>query len=88
MVNHCANSKCHKPLHYLRDGKIFLFSHKNSSAHPEGTSARLEHYWLCGICAKEWTLTTDGKDGVKLVKTRRSKFRASQVTPPYIASAS
>ncbi len=88
MVNHCANPICHKPLHYLRDGKVFLFSHKNSGVDQSGKASRLEHYWLCGICAKEWTLTTDGKDSVKLIKTRRSKFRASHVTPPYIASAS
>ena len=25
MVNQCANPKCGKPLHYLREGRIFVF---------------------------------------------------------------
>ena len=25
MVNNCANSGCGKPLHYLREGRIFIF---------------------------------------------------------------
>ena len=25
MVNHCSNPQCAKPLHYLRDGRIFVF---------------------------------------------------------------
>jgi hypothetical protein len=79
MVSHCANPICHKPLHYLREGKVFLFSGKNQSndtskKHPQ----RLEHYWLCGACAKGWTLTPDAKEGgVKLVETGRKRFRAS-----------
>lgn len=86
MVNHCANPICHKPLHYLREGKVFRFSHKNSSAKP-GAPPRLEHYWLCGVCASEWTLASDGDSGVKMLKIRRNKFRASHAMP-YIASAS
>ncbi len=77
MVNHCANPLCHKPLHYLREGKVFLFSHKNMSDKNSKLPQRLEHYWLCGICAKEWTLTSDTKDGIKLMETRRKRFRAS-----------
>jgi hypothetical protein len=25
MMNHCANPQCAKPLHYLREGRIFVF---------------------------------------------------------------
>ena len=77
MVNYCANPICHKPLHYLREGKVFLFSGKNLP----GDRSKLEHYWLCGICAKEWTLTSDVKEGVKLVETRRRRVRASYSVP-------
>jgi hypothetical protein len=76
MVNHCANPICHKPLHYLREGKVFLFSRKNAAGNSK-LPDRMEHYWLCGICAKDWTLTSDIKDGVKLVQTRHKRFRAS-----------
>ena len=79
MVSNCANPICHKPLHYLREGKIFLFSRTRKSASEDGSSLphRLEHFWLCGDCAKEWTLTVDGNDGVKLVEIKRRHFRAS-----------
>lgn len=70
MVSHCANPVCHKPLHYLREGKVFLFSKKSASG--DALPHRLEHFWLCGICAKEWTLTMDG-DAMKLVQTRRKR---------------
>ena len=70
MVNHCANPVCHKPLHYLREGKVFLFSKKNGSG--DDLPHKLEHFWLCGICAREWTLTMDG-DKTKLVQTKRKR---------------
>ena len=74
MVNHCANPICHKRLHYLREGKVFLFSRKNGS--PSTESKPLEHFWLCGVCAKEWTLKSDAKTGVQLVKARHPSMRA------------
>ena len=85
MVNYCANPICHKPLHYLREGKIFLFSLTNM---PNGSKLlhRQEHFWLCGICAKEWTMAMDAKEGVKLVETRSKRARASSATAPIPAS--
>lgn len=82
MVNHCANPVCHKPLHYLREGKIFLFSRKLSST--DGSALpRLEHFWLCGRCIKEWTLAMDAKEMVKLVKAKRGHARTpSAATAP------
>lgn len=77
MVNHCANPVCHKPLHYLRDGKIFLFSHKRTDGNNSKLPLHLEHYWLCGTCAKEWKLDSDGNNGVKLIETKRKRFRTS-----------
>lgn len=76
MVNHCANPTCHKPLHYLREGKVFLFSRAEKSGDSK-LPDRMEHYWLCGVCAKEWTLRSDGKHGVQLVEIRRKRLRAS-----------
>lgn len=75
MVSHCANPNCQKPLHYLQEGKIFLFSRKNSSKQTSKTFQLLEHYWLCGACAREWTLTMDGEQGVQLAERNRRRFR-------------
>ncbi len=78
MVSHCANPNCQKPLHYLREGKVFLFSRKNASKQNSKMLQVLEHHWLCGDCAREWTLTMDGEDGVQL---QRRKQRGLQT--PY-----
>lgn len=85
MVNHCANPVCHKPLHYLREGKVFLFSRKQSAA-TDSALPPLEHFWLCGRCAKEWTLALDAMEKVKLIKTRRGHLRAGRLVPVPLAS--
>ena len=79
MVNQCVNPACGKPLHYLREGKIFLFSHKQQPGDTKNLH-RLEHYWLCGSCTKDWTLTSDEKNGVQLVATRRKRARQGYAT--------
>lgn len=52
MVNNCANAACNKPLHYLRDGRVFVFDVASANIGPDGKRTRqLQHYWLCGDCA-------------------------------------
>jgi len=60
VVSNCANPACGKPLHYLREGRVFLF-HIAECA-PGSTAAgtpHLEHYWLCGDCARRMRLVKD-----------------------------
>ena len=55
MVNQCANPKCGKPLHYLREGRIFLFDLPDTNipvAVPGGRTHRLKHFWLCARCSE------------------------------------
>jgi hypothetical protein len=73
MVNNCANPKCAKPLHYLRDGRIYVFDAESDSDAPVH---RMEHFWLCGICAQTMRLekTTEGvrivlKPGLRIRET-------------------
>ena len=80
MVSHCANPQCLKPLHYLREGKVFLFTGRNTSKW-KSTLPRLEHYWLCGACAKEWTLMIDEENGVQLLERKRRRARTALVAP-------
>jgi hypothetical protein len=77
MVNYCANPNCHKELHYLREGKIFLFSGKLSKG--KSNAFALEHFWLCGDCAKDWTLAMDGEHGIQLLEKKRRQFRAKLI---------
>jgi hypothetical protein len=60
MVSNCANPECGKPLHYLRDGRVFLFRAAESAAGSiAAASRRFEHFWLCGACAQRMTLVQD-----------------------------
>jgi hypothetical protein len=78
MVSHCANPSCNKPLHYLREGKVFLFSSTNTSGDKSETFQRMEHYWLCGNCARDFTLTMDGENGIQLeARKRQRRFRST-----------
>jgi hypothetical protein len=53
MVNQCANPTCGKPLHYLREGRIFVFDLPDPNAPGPGGHARvLQHFWLCGRCSE------------------------------------
>ena len=62
MVNHCANEGCGKPLHYLRDGRIYVFdcAARNTIA-SQKRERRLEHYWLCGTCVQKLILVQDAQ---------------------------
>ena len=75
MLSHCANPNCNKPLRYLRDGKVFLFSRKNSSNQDSNPYQLMEHYWLCGECALDWTITQDGDQGIQLSERKRRRFQ-------------
>ncbi len=70
MVNNCANPQCNKPLHYLRDGRVFVFDMASAQVGPDGKRTRhLEHYWLCGDCSPAMTLEQNGDRGI-LVRSR------------------
>ena len=56
MINNCANSRCAKPLRYLREGRIFVFDLPNRSRTlaEDKSWHHLEYFWLCGECAKQF----------------------------------
>jgi hypothetical protein len=74
MLAKCANPSCSTPLVYLREGKIFMVESPQSqfellsavSAKPKA-SKRVEHFWLCGPCSNDMTLTFDRQRGVEIV---------------------
>jgi hypothetical protein len=70
MVNNCANPKCSKPLHYLRDGRVFVFEVAGARLGPDGKRTRhLEHYWLCGDCSPSMTVESNPEKGI-LIRTK------------------
>lgn len=82
MLAKCANPSCSTPLVYLREGKIFMVElpqpqFEVRSATPAKPKAvnRVEHFWLCGQCSGEMTLTYDRQRGVEIVrKTGKAPF--------------
>jgi hypothetical protein len=86
MVNNCANSRCGKPLHYLREGRIFIFDVSAGPNEPGAKRLRhLEHYWLCGACADTMMLLQDGQ-GIIRVLPKPAIVRETEDIAPVVAS--
>jgi len=83
MVNNCANPECAKPLHYLREGRIFVF---DVTEEAPDAPRRLEHYWLCGTCSEHFVIQKDSGTGIHLVPRRAGRMAAQE--PEVIALAS
>ena len=47
MISKCANPKCSKMLMRMDGGRFFGFPTKNKA---------IENFWLCGGCARDFTL--------------------------------
>jgi hypothetical protein len=65
MISCCANPACGKPLHYLREGRIYVF--ETAAAERKAGQRRLEHYWLCGACSPTLALVQDTHGHVHLL---------------------
>ncbi len=89
MVNHCANPHCCKPLHYLREGRIFMFAVPDPSLGPNNgkEARRLEHFWLCGGCSEVFSLEQASDLSVRITpKPMRHRHAPTPVLPSAIAS--
>jgi hypothetical protein len=87
MVNHCANPQCCKPLHYLREGRVYVFDVTRPVAGTgERSPRRMEHFWLCGICCEAYFLEQVEDRTVRI--SPRPKRPASPAAQPYKATHS
>jgi hypothetical protein len=72
MVSKCANPACDRAFRYLADGRLF---HIDVRGHPELARKRpdlkrsedIEHFWLCGDCARQFTVTYVDGQGITAV---------------------
>jgi hypothetical protein len=89
MVNQCANTSCGKPLHYLREGRIFVFDVPVSNA-PETTGSKtcLQHFWLCGPCSESLVMEQNSSREIRVVERKRKVERnpAGGMLPDSLAS--
>jgi hypothetical protein len=78
MVDRCANPQCAKPLHYLREGRIFVFDVDEENGPGGKRSYHVEHYWLCGLCSQTLTIerTIEGFRPLPLRATARLRLNA------------
>jgi len=86
MVSNCANPGCAKPLHYLREGRIYIFDGSAGGTDPNQKRQRcLEHYWLCGVCAETLMLVQD-PHGLIRVLLKPAAVRATDERLPAFGS--
>jgi hypothetical protein len=79
MVNQCANPNCCKPLHYLREGRIFVFDLPDpSTPAPGGRARRLQHFWLCGPCSEIMVMEQTSEMEIQ-VRVKSSKVKAGTI---------
>jgi len=79
MVNNCANPGCGKPLHYLREGRIYIFDATVGDSEPGVKRLRrLEHYWLCGACSEVMILMQDPQGMIRVVSKAPAIRRREQ----------
>ena len=70
MVSHCFNPDCLKPLHYLREGKIYVFDVLDPASTVSGEptfSHRMEHFWLCGSCSQTLLMERTTNQDIRVV---------------------
>jgi hypothetical protein len=88
MMNSCANPKCGKPLHYLREGRVFVFDLPDQSTAVGGKKTRrIEHFWLCGECSRTLEVQ-QSRDQVQVFVRPKSRlrFEMSAADPRMMAS--
>ena len=79
-----------KPLHYLREGRIFVFDLPDPNVPvpaPGGRARRLQHFWLCGRCSETMVMEQIGDMQIR-VATKATKLEAEQapILPSTLAS--
>lgn len=90
MVNQCANPSCGKPLHYLREGRIFVFDLPDPDVPvpaPGGRARRLQHFWLCGPCSEIMVMEQTSEAEIRLAfKSRKVETGKVEILPNSLAS--
>ena len=90
MVNQCANSRCGKELHYLREGRIFVFDLPDPDVPvpaPGGRARRLQHFWLCGSCSETMVLEQTSETQIRVApKSRKVEVGRQALLPDSLAS--
>jgi hypothetical protein len=55
MFSSCANPNCQAAFDY-RQGQFFRFHKDHSPSESPPNSHSVQHFWLCGVCCRGYTL--------------------------------
>lgn len=81
MISKCANSQCDTSFKKFSEGRLFGFELRSpsypckdvpNSICEQGPARATVHFWLCGRCAGEMTLTFTPSDGVAVLPRARA----------------
>jgi hypothetical protein len=90
VVNQCANPSCGKPLHYLREGRIFVFDLPDPNIPVPalgGRARRLQHFWLCGPCSENMVMEQTSEMEIRVaIKPRKLETGSMEILPGKLAS--
>ena len=93
MLAKCANPACPVRFDRRQEGKFFYFSPAKESEGPGRDQAwtrfhllNIEHYWLCELCARIFTLVA--VDGDRVMLTPRCPELPAEDSPKQLRAAS
>jgi len=77
-----------KPLHYLREGTIYIFEIVESANKDARKGHKLEHYWLCGDCSANHKLERTPEKELRLTSKHSLHYlrRPVEIAEQLIAS--
>jgi hypothetical protein len=87
MVNRCVNPGCGKPLHYLQEGRIFVFDLPDANTPVSVPSGRrLQYFWLCADCSETMVMEQTSELQVRVaVKTGKTQGETLDVLSASLA---
>jgi len=76
VLTHCVNPACRVALRSFAEGRLFQFevvsisvAASDNAALPfdEKPKRQTTHFWLCGACAADYSITLEPLQGLKLI---------------------
>ncbi len=79
MVSKCSNPDCSIPFLYLHSGKLFRFDTPNGPQDQDSPRSpkRIEFFWLCDACVREFTIVQEPAVGGRVVSLHRPRTRGA-----------
>jgi hypothetical protein len=81
MLSKCANPGCSAHFRYFHTGRLFRFDARDNFESIKRVipkaSRGVEFFWLCEICATQFTLISDAAQGTRVISLPRRAVAAA-----------